>query len=88
MSEQPKPMELQIEMKNNIVRLSLDGMPLRMVRDFKIEGSAGRGHYLTVTLLVRDVAGMEDYPGDFEIVPDKGYQPIDDGSGKIPPGDE
>ena len=88
MKEQPKPMELQIEMKDNIVRLSLDGMPLRMVRNFKIEGVAGHGHYLMVTMLVRDISGMEDYPGDFEIVPNKGYQSIDDGSGKILPGDE
>lgn len=88
MNEQLKPMELRVEVANNVARLSLDGMPLRMVRDFKIEGGANRGHYLTVTLLVRDVAGMENYPGDFEIVPCKGYQPCDDGSGKIPPGDE
>lgn len=96
-----KPMDLSLEMDGGVARLAIDGVPLRGVKSFKIEGEAGNEQVFTVSLLVRNInarslsqkmseykSRMKDWAAGDEGIVGAGYQPIDNAIGKIPPGDE
>ena len=96
-----KPMDLSFEMDGGVARFELDGMVLRNVKGFQIEGEAGGDQVFTVSMVVRNINArspsqkmddykrrMADWTAGHERIVGAGYQPIDNGSGKIPPGDE